>query len=125
MKKLLFPVLFTVISILSSCGSAAKYYLINADMTRVNIGMTKEQVYEKIGKPNNIISARKTSEGTLEVLEYMRIEENSYTDKSAKRPIWVYFLDNELVEWGPGEDWQIDQAITDGIIERHKNRPNR
>lgn len=48
--------------------------------------------------------------------------ENSYTDKSAKRPICVYFLNNELIEWGPGEDWQADQAFKDRVIERYQKR---
>jgi hypothetical protein len=122
MRKIYYTLLALALLSFYSCGSSMKYYMINADMTRVSLGMTKEQVYEKIGKPNTIISAQRLPEGDLEVLEYMRLEHNSYTEKSAQRPIWTYFLNNELIEWGPGEDWQIDHAINNRILEKHKNR---
>lgn len=111
-----------ILFLFASCGSAFQYQNANADMSLVNLGMSKEEVHKKIGKPNNIISAKRTAEGTLEVLEYLRREVNTYTEKSVQRPIWVYFLNDELIEWGPGEDWQIDQARIDQIIERHKKK---
>jgi len=122
MQKLYYTLFVAVALSFYGCGSGMKYYMINADMTRVNLGMNKDQVYERIGKPNNIIAAQRLPEGDLEVLEYLRVEQNSYTEKSIQRPIWVYFLNNELIEWGPGEDWQMDQAMKDRVIERYRDR---
>lgn len=104
-----------------SC-TAMKYQMINADMSLVSLGMDKEQVYQQIGRPNNVISAQQLPEGDMEVLEYLRSELNSYTEKYSQRPIWLYFLDNKLIEWGPGEDWQGDQAMKERAIERYRNR---
>lgn len=105
----------------AACG-AMKYQMINADMSLVSLGMNKEQVYEKIGKPNNVIASQRLEEGDLEILEYMRVEHNSYTNKNIQRPIWLYFLNNQLMEWGPGEDWQVNQALKERAIERYRNR---
>jgi hypothetical protein len=121
MKKTYLSLAFALF-LLGSCGPALQYQMINSDMSLVSLGMSKEEVYKKIGKPNNTIAARRTDEGPVEVLEYLRRETNSYTEKTVQRPICVYFLNNELIEWGPGEDWQVDQARVDQIIERNKKK---
>src|SRR5690606_33293728 len=118
-NRTLFYLLVSGMVFLSSCG-AMKYQMINADMSLINIGMQKDTVVEKIGKPNMVIASPSTDEGILEVYEYLRIEYNSYTEKNENRPIWVYFVNGEVVEWGPGEDWQMDNAMAQRILDRYR-----
>ncbi|GEM_PF-1698510 len=106
---------------IASCG-AMKYQMINADMSRIRLGMLQDTVIERIGKPNHIVIAQNTEEGQLEVYEYLRRELNLYTEKHEDRPIWIYFIDKKVVEWAPGEDWQMGNAITQSWLERYKRR---
>ena len=119
-KKVIF---FAVVAllVLASCKTI-KYAKINADMSLIDLGMSKASVIERIGKPNMVVIAQATEEGKLEVFEYMRLDYNSYTETQERRPVWVYFVDGEVVEWGPGEDWQIDNAMTLRILEKYKQR---
>ncbi|MBD1433820.1 hypothetical protein H8B06_13365 [Sphingobacterium sp. DN00404] len=61
-----------------------------------------------------------TEEGPLEVYEYLPVERSSYTDSFENRPVWVYLLNGEVVEWDPGKDWQIDKALTKRMLERFR-----
>lgn len=91
-------------------------------MSLINLGMSQQSVVEKIGKPNMVVVAQSTDDGPLEVYEYLRLEYNSYTKEHENRPIWVYFVNKEVVEWGPGEDWQMDNAITQRILDRYRRQ---
>ena len=112
----------TIGLLLSASCTTIKYAKINADMSLIDLGMSKASVIDRIGKPNMIVIAQATDEGNLEVYEYMRLDYNSYTEKQERRPVWVYFVDGEVVEWGPGEDWQVDNAMTLRILEKYRQR---
>lgn len=101
-------------------GSCAA--LRHGDMSLISLGMPKETVVKRIGKPNMVVMAQSTEDGPFEVYEYMPVNRNSYTDSFENRPVWVYFLNGEVVEWGPGEDWQIDSALTKRMLEKYRQR---
>ena len=112
MNRLRFFLPALLLSFLSfSCGTSLKYAAINADMSLVELGMTKENVMKAIGPPNMVVSSRITDEGTLEVVEYLRQEPDHYVDKMVYRPIWLSFVDGKLVEWKPGENWQLENHL--------------
>lgn len=115
-------ILGTVVVVLLASCTAIKYQMINADMSLISLGMQKEEVVNRIGKPNMVVSSQRSAEGDIEVYEYSRVEFNSYAEKNVHRPIWVYFVNNEVVEWGPGENWQIDNAITQQLLEKYRYR---
>ena len=124
MRKLFTYVAAGLLLFLGSCAA-----LRHGDMSLISLGMSKENVIQRIGKPNMVVIAQSTEDGPLEVYEYMPGEVNSYTDQVERRPIWVYFLNNEVIEWGPGEDWQKDAAFTRRMLDRyrdhHRDRPRR
>lgn len=94
-------------------------------MSLINIGMVQDTVVDRIGKPNMVVIAQMTQEGALEVYEYRRVEFNSITQKNEDRPIWIYFIDKKVVEWGPGEDWQMGSAATQRWIDGYRERSRR
>lgn len=68
-----------------SCTGMATY------MGKIAVGMTKEQVVVSIGKPAQVVDARKTPKGqTFEVWEYPGGNE---------KRLWVYFIDGKVAEW--------------------------
>jgi len=117
-------ILGIMIAILGSC-TATRYQLINADMSLISLGMQKEEVVKRIGKPNLVVASQRSAEGNIEVYEYLRLEFDRYTEKRVDRPIWVYFVDDEVVEWGPGENWQMDNTITQRLLEKYRHRSRR
>lgn len=117
MHKLFTCLAAGVLLFLGSCAA-----LRHGDMSLINLGMSKETVVKRIGKPNMVVMAQVTEDGPLEVYEYLPVNRNSYTDSFENRPVWVYFLNGEVIEWGPGEDWQIDNAFTKRMLERYHNR---
>lgn len=119
MYKKLTSIAAGILFVMSSCA-----VLRHGDMSQISLGMDKETVIKRIGKPNMVVSAQSTEEGPLEVYEYMPMSPNTYTETYEARPIWVYFLNGEVVEWGPGEDWQIDNAITKRMLEKYRHRKN-
>ena len=117
MRKLFTYATASLLLFLASCAA-----LRHGDMSLISLGMSKENVVKRIGKPNMVVMAQSTEDGPLEVYEYMPVERNSYTDSFENRPVWVYFLNDEVIEWGPGEDWQIDNAFTKRMLERYHQR---
>ncbi|WP_146113754.1 hypothetical protein [Sphingobacterium gobiense] len=115
MHKLFTYLTAGVLLFLGSCAA-----LRHGDMSLISLGMSKETVVKRIGKPNMVVMAQSTEEGPLEVYEYMPVDRNSYTETVERRPVWVYFLNGEVMEWGPGEDWQIDNALTKRMLERYR-----
>jgi hypothetical protein len=81
--------------LLASCG-----LLKETDLSLIKIGMTTEQVKEKIGKPSQVVAAKRYDDGILEVFEYPRLRSQPDTMLN-----WLYFIDNKLEEWGPKEQY--------------------
>lgn len=70
------------------------------DFSSIKIGMTTEQVKERIGKPARVVAAKRYADGILEVYEYPRLKAQPDTMLN-----WLYFIDNKLEEWGPKEQY--------------------
>ncbi|PVH26166.1 outer membrane protein assembly factor BamE domain-containing protein [Sphingobacterium corticibacter] len=121
MKKIYLSVIVLLgIFLLSGCATYRQQLALN--MFDVRLGMTREQVVEILGRPSMVVSAYTEENGDLiEVLEYVRSETNSLTEQVEARPIWTYFVNNELFEWGPGENWETDAAFRRAILDRSKD----
>jgi len=95
MKKIKF---FLTLAILiccfsfSSCGTMS----LGSKLKKVEIGMTKEQVIKYLGNSYDVVAARDTPDGALEILRY----ENITIDGPI--PYTVTFLNGMLVEWYRG-----------------------
>lgn len=109
----LFLVIFLV-----GCATPAKH------MTRISLGMSKEQVVQKLGNPTVARGAiRNKFDQTVEVWEYrLALPEDQVGAKVAftvftfgfgsyvlgKRDMkdyWLYFVEDKLVRWGEAGDW--------------------
>lgn len=102
MKKaftLAFLVLFMV-----SCGSKKSMAL---HPERLSIGMTKQQVIYAMGDhiPLKIIGSKAYPNGTIEVGQYYD-KKVMYGRGVVEEIYYLYFLNNELVQWGRPQDWQ-------------------
>lgn len=100
----------------------------SSQMSEINLGMTKQEVRERLGSPTVARGALTNKYGqTVEVLEYklaMPSDETvgSVVGKSAftvltlgmgaamfqgqRRDFWLYFHDGKLVQWGQAGDWR-------------------
>lgn len=99
-------------------SSCAAFQFKTNDMSSISLGMQKQEVLQLLGKPNMVVSAQRSADGDLEILEYMWPQYNSQTEKNEYRPIWIYFLENEVTEWGPGENWQSEGRLTKQLLNR-------
>lgn len=79
--------------LVSSCG-----ILRNPDFSLVSLGMTKEEVISQLGKPQRVVGAQRYDDGILEIYEY-KIDK-LVSDEIDSRYNWLYFLNNELQEFG-------------------------
>lgn len=76
---------------LSACVTGNYAWSINEDIKKVQIGMTKNEVIQVLGKNYTITSASKDDEGNyIEVLGYESVYDEEYKLK---------FINNKLVEW--------------------------
>jgi hypothetical protein len=100
----------------------------SSNLSEVSLGMTKQEVRERLGSPTVARGALMNKYGqTVEVLEYklaMPTDETvgSVVGKSAltvltlgvgaamfqgqRRDFWLYFHDGKLVQWGQAGDWR-------------------
>ena len=100
----------------------------SSQMSEISLGMTKQEVRERLGSPTVARGALTNKYGqTVEVLEYklaMPTDETvgSVVGKSAmtvitlgvgavafrgeRRDFWLYFHDGKLVQWGQAGDWR-------------------
>jgi replicative DNA helicase len=67
------------------------------DMTKISLEMSKEQVVDKIGKPENVIGAEKLENGLVEVYQYT--DYGPPFGKVVKERYWLYVVDNKLKKW--------------------------
>lgn len=87
MKKLL--VVVATIFLLSSCATT-KY----TSPRGVSVGMTKEEVGKLVGKSCRVVSTKKASEGTYEMMEYVKREKGM-----SEELFTYYFFNDKLTEW--------------------------
>lgn len=117
MTHLLFVLFFV------GCATPAKH------MTRISLGMSKEQVVQNLGNPTVARGAiRNKFDQTVEVWEYrlalaedevgrktaltiltLGIGALSYADRDMKN-YWLYFVEDKLVRWGEAGDWNREAS---------------
>jgi hypothetical protein len=91
MKKTLLAVLAVS---LSACAPALK-------TNEVALGMSKDEVIQKLGAPHGVISSERLDNNLSEVLEYRR---DGLWWGDLDETYWFYFNDNKLEKWGrPGD----------------------
>lgn len=100
----------------------------SSNLSEVSLGMTKQEVRERLGSPTVARGALMNKYGqTVEVLEYklaMPTDETVGTVvgksfmtvftlgagamafKGERRDYWLYFHDGKLVQWGQAGDWR-------------------
>jgi len=74
----------------SSCGSTMN---MGSKMKRVEIGMTKKEVINILGNTYDVVAARDTPDGPLEVVRYTGMTIDGYYTYI------INFIDGRLVEW--------------------------
>lgn len=92
MKKVKFIVtllILTCVFTFSSCGTMS----LGTKLKNVEIGMTKKEVISVLGSSYDVVAARDTPDGTLEVWRYNNVTIDGPI------PYIVNFLDGRLVEW--------------------------
>jgi hypothetical protein len=116
--------LLCILLALSMVGCATD----SSSLSEVSLGMTKQEVRDRLGSPTVARGALSNKYGqTVEVVEYklaMPTDETvgSVVGKSAltvltlgmgavmfkgeRRDFWLYFHDGKLVQWGQAGDWR-------------------
>ncbi len=70
----------------------------------LTVGDSKQQVISKIGVPVNVIGSKRFEEGNVDVWSYERWHARMGSDQKEEE-YWLYFLNNELEQWGRPGDW--------------------
>ena len=93
-----------LVLLLTSCATPAKH------MTRISLGMTKEQVIQKLGNPTVARGAiRNKFDQTVEVWEYRLRIGDPFIGPGIKN-YWLYFMEDKLVRWGEAGDWDREAS---------------
>jgi hypothetical protein len=119
MKKLF---LFCVL-LLSVVGCARKS-IESKELAYIEIGMDKEQVRQKLGRPSIVRNSSRADDGKLvEVHEY-KVDRTSWWRRALGEDeviehYWLHFHDGKLVKWERGVD---PQRQADKIVEMRVKR---
>ena len=88
-------------ALLAGCATPAKR------MSRVSLGMTKEQVIQNLGNPTVARGAiRNKFNQTVEVWEYRLALPKTVWSQRDMKNYWLYFVEDKLVRWGEAGDWE-------------------
>ena len=82
-----------------------QYPMVKVDLSPLQIGMSKQEVIEAIGKPYNVIGAKRFENGVVEVWDY-RCYGANVVQYYIETQYWLYFLDGKLEQWGQPGDWE-------------------
>jgi len=111
MKKILILAILGVILCSNGCT------LLNRDFDKygknykkipfqlISLGDNKKNVKEKLGEPVNIIGSKQFEEGFIEVWSYEKWDARMGWDVLSQE-YWLYFLDDDLAQWGRPGDWR-------------------
>jgi len=75
--------------------------LSGTNLSRLNLGMSKDAVIKLIGAPTFVTAAQEPSGPTYELWEY-----TTETDKKTAQTSWFVFQDKNLVAWGRAGDFK-------------------
>jgi len=78
------------------------------NMSKISLGMSEKEVQKILGEPADVIGSRYYEEKhIIKVLQYMEAEFSySGSEDRLKKDYYLYFLDDELVQWGRPGDWE-------------------
>lgn len=104
--------LFTLfVFLLSGCATSLR-----KDLSLVSIGMSKADFMGVMGKPDQFIGAKRFDNGVVEIFQYtiMQKTQNIFVEDEVTKN-WFFFLDGELDEWGPKEQYthSVEQYLED------------
>lgn len=102
--------IFTSITFLLLSGCAAlRESARSVDLTKVQIGMSKNEVAQALlKKPDNVVGAKEYDDGIMEVLQYSGYTKLTSANPSELEIYWLYFFNDRLVEWStPPPDWEV------------------
>lgn len=115
------PFIGTLIIMLSIISLVGCSMLKGPDLTKIQVGMTKEKVIQHLGKPDAVVAAKKYQDGILEIYEYGTPQLENPADSTAGfRQYWLYFFNNELQEWGIKRNYSPSDY--DGYYEKYRRR---
>lgn len=77
------------------------------DLHLLTLGDSKPEVIEKIGEPENVIGSRVLDNGVIEVWSYEKWHAALGNDRK-EAEYWLYFLNDELAQWGRPGDWAAE-----------------
>lgn len=84
-------------SLLTACST-----FLRLDMTKISLGMDKEQVQTAMRrKPDDVVAAKQYPNGQLEVVQY----------SGQGSIIWLYFFNGKLVQFGQPGNWEQEAAV--------------
>ena len=93
-----------LVILLAGCATPAKH------MTRISLGMSKEQVIQNLGNPTVARGAiRNKFDQTVEVWEY-RLRIGDHFIGPGIKNYWLYFMEDKLVRWGEAGDWERESS---------------
>ncbi len=109
-----------LVILLAGCATPAKH------MPRISLGMSKEQVVQKLGDPTVARGAiRNKFDQPVEVWEYhlalpedagakvafttATFEIGAFVHRDIKN-YWLYFVEDKLVRWGEAGDWEREAS---------------
>ncbi|MBB1150271.1 hypothetical protein H4K35_09035 [Myroides sp. NP-2] len=102
MKRIL---LFFILALtMASCASKKSMAL---HPERLSLGMTKKEVIIAMGEhiPMKVIGSKYYEKGTIEVGQYYD-KKLIYGQGIVEEIYYLYFYNNELIQWGRPQDWQ-------------------
>jgi hypothetical protein len=101
--------LLLMAAMLSVSCSSMKGAFKKVDLTKISIGMAKEEVIAALKKdPANTVAAKQFEDGVMEVLEYHDYVSPNASSYDNFETYWLYFFNDRLVEWGkPPVDWEV------------------
>jgi len=93
----MFRIVAVLMSVLFFAGCAT---LSGSSMSRLKIGMEKDVVVKKIGKPDFVTASRTAAGEPQEVWEY-----TTHKDDYNETKVWFVFSGSQLVAWGDAKNF--------------------
>lgn len=117
MKNLMLKFCFLIFILLLACSypyGRENYKKVNTE--KLELGMTKEQVKKALGRgPSSAVGSKYHKGHKVEVYHYIQAYFNWYGGEDhIQYEYYLYFYDDELVQWGRPGDWEKE---ADEIIE--------
>ncbi len=130
MKNFVLIIAFSIV--LNGCGLAIPTIRSERKLTRINLGMTAQDIRKKIGNPNTTRVSKQLENGqVLRVDEFQLYDSNAplhnfgwgivtmsfawfFPILTPTTPYWLEYMDGKLEKWGRAGDLQptITQDIT-------------